>query len=165
MSFRYLQFFKKMNETIWPNYFCYYGTSSRIVFVRFFGELKIPKRHFEINWPLVRWWAGKTLSRNASGTSAAVRNAAGPRFEIIFGGERAIRMGVAGTGWGRLGQAAGRKEWVEFKRRSNVTALQKLEVEKDERSKVEVGFRRKCSDALPLCFVWLQSNYSFRASH
>ena len=27
----------------------YYGTSSRIVFVRFLGELKIPKRHFEIN--------------------------------------------------------------------------------------------------------------------
>ena len=39
---------------------------------------------------------------------AAVRNAAGPRFEIIFGGERAIHMGVAGTGWDRLGQAAGR---------------------------------------------------------
>ena len=53
----------------------------------------------------VRWWAGKTLSRNASGTSAAVRNSAGPRFEIIFGGERTMRMGVAGTGWGRLGQA------------------------------------------------------------
>ena len=30
----------------------YYGTSSRIVFVRFLDELKIPKRHFEINWPL-----------------------------------------------------------------------------------------------------------------
>ena len=32
--------------------------SSRIVFVRFLGELKKPKRHFEINWPLVmhsRW--------------------------------------------------------------------------------------------------------------
>ena len=27
-------------------------TSSRIVFVRFLGELKTPKRHFEINWPL-----------------------------------------------------------------------------------------------------------------
>ena len=25
------------------------GTSSRIVFVRFLGELKTPKRHFEIN--------------------------------------------------------------------------------------------------------------------
>ena len=31
----------------------YYGTSSQIVFVRFLGELKTPKRHFEINWPLV----------------------------------------------------------------------------------------------------------------
>ena len=27
----------------------YYGTSSRIVFVRFSGELKTSKRHFEIN--------------------------------------------------------------------------------------------------------------------
>ena len=27
-------------------------TSSRIVFVCFLGELKTPKRHFEINWPL-----------------------------------------------------------------------------------------------------------------
>ena len=27
----------------------YYGTSSRIIFVRFLGELKTPKRHFEIN--------------------------------------------------------------------------------------------------------------------
>ena len=26
----------------------------RIVFVRFLGELKTPKRHFEINWPLER---------------------------------------------------------------------------------------------------------------
>ena len=26
----------------------YYGTSSRIVFARFLGELKTPKRHFEI---------------------------------------------------------------------------------------------------------------------
>ena len=31
----------------------YYGTSSRIVFVRFLGELKTPKIHFEINRPLV----------------------------------------------------------------------------------------------------------------
>ena len=61
---------------------------------------------------VVRWWAGKTLSRNASGTSAAVRNAAGPRFEIIFGEERANtygggrdRLGQTGAGWGRLGQA------------------------------------------------------------
>ena len=30
----------------------YYGTSSRVVFVHFLGELKIPKRHSEINWPL-----------------------------------------------------------------------------------------------------------------
>ena len=29
-----------------------YGTSSRIVFVRFLGELMTTKRHFEINWPL-----------------------------------------------------------------------------------------------------------------
>ena len=86
------------------------------------------------------------------------------RTDYTYGGGR-DRLRQAGAGWGRLVQAAGRKEWVEFKRRSNVTALQKLEVEKDERSKVEVGFRRKCSDALPLCFVWLKSNYNFRASH
>ena len=32
----------------------YYNTSGRIVFIRFFflEELKTPKRHFEINWPL-----------------------------------------------------------------------------------------------------------------
>ena len=35
------------------NQLFYYGTSSRIIFVRFLGELKSPKRHFEINWPLV----------------------------------------------------------------------------------------------------------------
>ena len=34
------------------NQLYYYGTSSRIVFVHFLGELKIPKRHFEINLPL-----------------------------------------------------------------------------------------------------------------
>ena len=31
----------------------YYGASSRIVFVCILGELKTPKRHFEINSPLV----------------------------------------------------------------------------------------------------------------
>ena len=30
----------------------YYGTSSWIVFVHVLGELKTPKRHFEINLPL-----------------------------------------------------------------------------------------------------------------
>ena len=50
MSFWYLQFSQKTNEKI---RLYYYGTSSRIVFVRFLGELKTPKRHFEINWPLV----------------------------------------------------------------------------------------------------------------
>jgi hypothetical protein len=43
MSFWYLQFFHKTNKTI----------SSWIVFVHFLKELKIQKRHFEINWPLV----------------------------------------------------------------------------------------------------------------
>ena len=37
---------KKTNEKI-PLY--YYGTSSRIIFVCFLGELKTPKRHFKIN--------------------------------------------------------------------------------------------------------------------
>ena len=32
----------------------YYGNSSRNVFVRFLGELKKPKRHLEINWPLTQ---------------------------------------------------------------------------------------------------------------
>jgi ADP-dependent phosphofructokinase/glucokinase len=40
-----------MNEKIW---LYYYNTSIWIVFVRFLGELKTPKRHFEINWPLKR---------------------------------------------------------------------------------------------------------------
>jgi hypothetical protein len=34
----------------------YYGTSTRIVFVHFLGELKTSKIHFEINWPLVWTW-------------------------------------------------------------------------------------------------------------
>ena len=50
MSFGYLQFSQKTNEKNWHYY---YGTSSRIVFVRFLGKLKTPKRHFEINWPLL----------------------------------------------------------------------------------------------------------------
>ena len=49
MSIWCLQFFQKMNEKLRPNY---YATSCRFVFVRFLEELKIPKRHFEINWPL-----------------------------------------------------------------------------------------------------------------
>ena len=57
MSLWYLQLSQKTNENIW---LYYYGTSGRIVFVRFLGELKSPKRHFEINWPLsknnkVKW--------------------------------------------------------------------------------------------------------------
>ena len=49
MSFWYLQFSQKTNKKI---RLYYYGISSRIVFVRFLGELKTQKRHFEINWPL-----------------------------------------------------------------------------------------------------------------
>ena len=48
MSFWYPQFSQKTNEKI---RLYYYGTSSRIVFVHFLGEL-IPKRHLEINWTL-----------------------------------------------------------------------------------------------------------------
>ena len=44
-------FFQKLNKKNRPNY---YGNSGRIVFVCFFEELKILKRHFEINWPLVK---------------------------------------------------------------------------------------------------------------
>ena len=51
MSFCYLQFSQKTNEKI-QHY--YYGTLSQIVFVHFLEELKTPKRHFEINWPLAR---------------------------------------------------------------------------------------------------------------
>ena len=50
-----------MNEKI--DLTTYYGTSSRNVFVCFLGELKTPKRHFEINWPLeslfCEWWKDK----------------------------------------------------------------------------------------------------------
>ena len=49
MSFLDLQFSQKKNEKI---QLYYYGTSSRIVFVHFLGELKTPKRHLESNWPL-----------------------------------------------------------------------------------------------------------------
>ena len=41
---------KKRNEKI---RLYNYGTSSQIVFIRFLGELKTPKRPFEINRPLV----------------------------------------------------------------------------------------------------------------
>ena len=46
LTFWYFQFSQKMNEKI---RLYYYGTSSRIVFVRLLGELKTPKRHYEIN--------------------------------------------------------------------------------------------------------------------
>ena len=36
------------------NQLYYYGTLSRMVFVHFLGELKTPKGHFEIKWPLER---------------------------------------------------------------------------------------------------------------
>jgi hypothetical protein len=49
MSLWYLQFSRKTNKKI---RLYYYGTSSPILFVRFLGELKTPKIHFEINWPL-----------------------------------------------------------------------------------------------------------------
>ena len=49
MYFWYLQFSQKTSKKI---RLYYYGTSSWIDFVRFLGELKTPKRHFEINWPL-----------------------------------------------------------------------------------------------------------------
>ena len=48
MSFWYLQFSQKTNEKIW---LYYYGTQVEL-FLFLFGELKTPKRHFEINWPL-----------------------------------------------------------------------------------------------------------------
>ena len=41
LSFWYLQFSQK-------NWLYYYGTSSWIVFIRFLGEVKTTKRHFEI---------------------------------------------------------------------------------------------------------------------
>ena len=46
MSVLYLQFSQNISKVI---QLYYYGTSSRIVFVCFLGELKTPKRHFEIN--------------------------------------------------------------------------------------------------------------------
>ena len=64
MSFWYLQFSQKMNE---KNRLYYYGSSSsRIVFVRFLGELKTTKRHFEINWPLL-WYLKSNCFRSFFG--------------------------------------------------------------------------------------------------
>ena len=51
MTFWYLQFSQKTNKKF--DITKYYGTSSRIVSVRFFGDLKTQKRHSEINWPLI----------------------------------------------------------------------------------------------------------------
>ena len=42
---------KKTNKKI---QLYYNGNSSRNGFVRFLGELRKPKRHFEINWPLTQ---------------------------------------------------------------------------------------------------------------
>ena len=53
-----------MNEKI-RLYF--YGTSSQIVFVRFLGELKTPKRNFEINWPLETDQKNDEISRENAG--------------------------------------------------------------------------------------------------
>ena len=46
ISFWYLQFSQVTNK---KTQLYYYGTSSRTVFVRYLGELKTPKRNFEIN--------------------------------------------------------------------------------------------------------------------
>ena len=54
-----LQFAQKMNKKF-RHY--YYGTSRRIVFIHFFWELKTPKRHFEINWPLGQCICYKSLN-------------------------------------------------------------------------------------------------------
>ena len=62
--FWYLQFSQKLNEKI---QLYSYGTPSRIVFVRFLGELKTPKRHFEIKWPLVikkKFWNSRLKTEN-----------------------------------------------------------------------------------------------------
>ena len=40
-------------KNLQKNQLYYYSTSCRFVFIRFLGELKTPKRHFEINWPLL----------------------------------------------------------------------------------------------------------------
>ena len=53
MSFWCLQFSQKTNENN-SNWGTIVVKSN--FFVRFLGELKIPKRHFEINWPLLRSW-------------------------------------------------------------------------------------------------------------
>ena len=52
ISFWYLQFSQKTNEKKKIDFTTMVPSASWIVFVCFLGELKIPKRHFEINWPL-----------------------------------------------------------------------------------------------------------------
>ena len=47
-----LQFSQKTNEN---NSTFFYHSSKVEFFVHFLGELTIPKRHFEINWPLAVW--------------------------------------------------------------------------------------------------------------
>ena len=50
MIFSSQRFFKKTNE--WIQLY-YYDTTDRLVFVRFLEETEdMPKRYFEINWPL-----------------------------------------------------------------------------------------------------------------
>ena len=48
-TFRYPQFFQKTNEKIGLNY---YYTSGWIFSFVFWKNLKTPKKHFEINWPI-----------------------------------------------------------------------------------------------------------------
>ena len=49
MSFRCFEFIKKTNKN---NSSWEYHSSKSNFFVHYFGELKTPKRHFKINWPL-----------------------------------------------------------------------------------------------------------------
>ena len=48
----FIEFWGGKEKTFKVRLYCY-GTSSRIIFVHFLGELKTPNKTFQINWPLV----------------------------------------------------------------------------------------------------------------
>ena len=89
---------KKLTKKL--DFTTYYGTSSRIVFVHFLGEVETPKRHLEINWPL----DAAAVSTSADGTDptcSGVTFAAWPFFSVVAVVAVAESLGF-GVSWSLL---------------------------------------------------------------
>ena len=113
MSFWCLQFSQKMNENnlTWGTIVC---SKVELFFVGFLGELKIPKRHFEINWPLptkvsFTWSKIKTKKKHIYLITIAfefIFDTKFQRFAAPFCPQEEGRVGVSG---GLRGRNGGRK--------------------------------------------------------